>query len=126
VLQVADSNTVKDRFLFSFNDILIVTKPVPHDYDVLLDLNKSSPSGRKFIVKSVVQLRGVRFTTDGDDLPLSSLAFISRNSLIRSFVVQFPKDVDNGISHFFEKSGIRDDPTVLSQLLFRLLDLDSG
>jgi hypothetical protein len=31
VLQVANSNTVKDRFLFLFNDLLVFTKPVTHD-----------------------------------------------------------------------------------------------
>jgi serine/arginine repetitive matrix protein 2 len=124
VLQVANSNTVKDRFLFLFNDLLVIAKPVTHDYDALLEVNKPSPLDRKFIVKSVVQLRDVRFTADRDDLPLSSFASISRNPLVRTFVVQFAKDADNAISHFFEKSGTRDDPTVLGQLLFRMLDLD--
>ena len=124
VLQVANSNTVKDRFLFLFNDILVVAKPVTQDYDALLDMNKPSPLDRKFIVKSVVQLRDVRFTADRDDLPLSSFASISRNPLVRTFVVQFAKDADKAISHFFEKSGTRDDPMVLGQLLFRMLDLD--
>jgi len=124
VLQVANSNTVKDRFLFLFNDILVIAKPVTHEYDALLDLNKPSPLDRKFIIKSVVQLRDVRFAADRDDLPLGSLASLSRNSLLRTFVVQFAKDADNAISHFFEKSGTRDDPTVLGQLLFRMLDLD--
>lgn len=124
VLQVVNSNTVKDRFLFLFNDLLVIAKPVTQDYDALLDMNKPSPLDRKFIVKSVVQLRDVRFTADRDDLPLSSFASISRNPLVRTFVVQFAKDADNAISHFFDKSGTRDDPTVLGQLLFRMLDLD--
>lgn len=124
VFQVANSNTVKDRFLFLFNDILVIAKPVTHDYDALLDMSKPSPLDRKFIVKSVAQLRDVRFTADRDDLPLSSFASISRNPLIRTFVVQFAKDADHAISHFFEKSGTRDDPTVLGQLVFRMLDLD--
>ncbi|KAI0281542.1 hypothetical protein BC826DRAFT_1068957 [Russula brevipes] len=124
VLQVANSNTVKDRFLFLFNDILIVAKPVTHDYDALVDVNKPSPLDRKFIVKSAVQLRDVRFTADRDDLPLTSLTSIGRNPLVRTFVVHFAKDADHAISHFFEKSGTRDDPTVLGQLLFRMLDLD--
>ncbi|KAI9509498.1 hypothetical protein F5148DRAFT_1187202, partial [Russula earlei] len=124
VLQVANSNTVKDRFLFLFNDIIVVAKPVTQDYDALLDMNKPSPLDRKFIVKSVVQLRDVRFTADRDDLPLGSLASISRNPLVKTFVVQFAKDADIAISHFFEKSGTRDDPTVLGHLLFRMTDLD--
>ena len=124
VFQVANSNTVKDRFLFLFNDILVIAKPVTHDYDALLDMSKPSPLDRKFIVKSVAQLRDVRFTADRDDLPLSSFASINRNPLVRTFVVQFSKDADHAIAQFFEKSGTRDDPTVLGQLLFRMLDLD--
>ncbi|KAH9056579.1 hypothetical protein EDB87DRAFT_1579298 [Lactarius vividus] len=124
VLQVANSNTVKDRFLFLFNDILVIAKPVTHDYDALLDTSKPSPLDRKFIVKSVAQLRDVRFTADRDDLPLGSSASISRNPLVRTFVVQFAKDADHAIAQFFEKSETRDDPTVLGQLLFRILDLD--
>jgi serine/arginine repetitive matrix protein 2 len=116
---VANSNTVKDRFLFLFNDILVVAKPVTQDYDTLLDTNKPSPLDRKFIVKGVIQLWDVRFTVDRDDLPLSSFASISRNPLVRTFVVQFAKDADRAISHFSEKSDMRDDPTVLGQLLFR-------
>jgi serine/arginine repetitive matrix protein 2 len=84
-------------------------------------MNKPSPLDRKFIVKIVVQLRDVRFTADRDDLPLSSFASIGRN---RIFVVQFAKDADNAISRFFEKSSTHDDPRVLGQLLFRMLDLD--
>ena len=124
MLQVANSNKVKDCFLFLFNHLLVIAKPILHDYDALLEVNKPSPLDRKFIVKSVVQLQDVRFTADRDDPPLNSFASISRNPLVRTFVVQFAKDADNAISHFFEKFGTRDDPTVLGQLLFRMLDLD--
>ena len=77
-------------------------------------------------MKSVVQLRNVRFTADRDDLQLSSFASISPNPFVRTFVIQFVKDVDGAISHFFDKSGTRDDPTVLGQLSFRMLDLDKA
>jgi serine/arginine repetitive matrix protein 2 len=122
VFQVANSNTMKDCFLFLFNDILIITKPVTHEYDALLDMNKPSPLDWKFIMKSIVQLCDVQFTANRDDLLLSPLASISWNPPIRTFVVQFAKDADSAISHFFEKSGTCDDLTVLSQLLFRMLD----
>lgn len=94
VSQVADSNTVKDGFLFLFSDILIIAKPVTQDYDALLDTNKPLPLDQKFIV---VQPRDVRFTADRDNLPLSSFGSISRNPLVRTFVVQFAKDEDSAI-----------------------------
>ena len=47
---------------------------------------------------------------------------------METFVVQFDKDVDNTISHFFNKSGMRDDPTALglsqSILINILFELD--
>ncbi|KAF8259101.1 hypothetical protein EI94DRAFT_1813952 [Lactarius quietus] len=124
VLQVANSNTVKDRFLFLFNDILVIAKPVTHDNDALLDMSKPSPLAQKFIVKSVTQLRDVRFTADRDDLPFSSFRSLSRNPVVRTFIVQFSKDADHAIAQFFENSSTRVNPTVLGQLLFRMLDLD--
>lgn len=71
VLQVANSNTVKDGFLFLFSDILVIAKPVTQDSDALLDTNKPLPLDRKFIV---VQPRDVWFTADRDNLLLSSFA----------------------------------------------------
>ncbi|KAI0063594.1 hypothetical protein BV25DRAFT_395576 [Artomyces pyxidatus] len=124
VLQVANSNTVKDRFLFLFNDILVIAKPITQDNDSLLDTTKPSPLDRKFIVKSVVQLRHLRFTAERDDLPAKANAAANRHPLIRTFVVQFSKDPDRAIASFFDKTQSRDDPVVLGQLLFKTLDLD--
>ena len=56
---------------------------------------------RRFIVKSVVQLR-----------------------ITRTFVHNFSKDPDLAISTLFEKARSRDDPVGLGQLMFRTLDLD--
>ncbi|KAI0051205.1 hypothetical protein FA95DRAFT_1554782 [Auriscalpium vulgare] len=124
VLQVANSNTVKDRFLFLFNDILIVAKPIVQDHDSLLDTTKPSPLDRKFVVKSVVQLRCIRFTSERDDLPVKSSIPANRHPLIQTFIVQFAKDPDRAIATFFDKAQMRDDPVALGQLLFKTLDLD--
>ena len=90
---MADSDTVKDGFLFLFSDILVTAKPVTQDYDALLATNKPLPLDRKFLV----QPRDVRFTADRDNLPLSSFGSISRNPFMRTFVVQFAKDADSAI-----------------------------
>ena len=126
VLQVANSNTVKDRFLFLFNDILVIAKPVLLDQDSLLDSTKPSPLDRKFMVKSVVQLRQLRFTADRDDPQTKaySTSIANRHPLIRTFAVQFTKEPDHAISTFFEKTGTRDDAVVLGRVLFKSLDLD--
>jgi len=125
VLQVVNSNTVKDRFLFLFNDILIIAKPILHDQDSLMDPSTLTVLDRRFIVKNVVQLRNLRVKADRDDS--RSQAHISgslKHSLTRTFVHDFTKDPDHAIANLFEKARSRDDPVGLGQLMFRTLDLD--
>ncbi|KAH9911831.1 uncharacterized protein B0H18DRAFT_891602 [Fomitopsis serialis] len=126
LLQVANANTVKDRFLFLFNDILVIAKPIVQDHDALLDTTKPSPLDRKFIVKSVCQLRDLRLCSDRDEprSKLSSNTNQMRHPVIGNFVMQFSKDPDHAISALFAKTNCRDDPTALGQLLFRTVDLD--
>ncbi|KAJ3826291.1 hypothetical protein F5880DRAFT_1476511 [Lentinula raphanica] len=123
VLQVVNANTVKDRFLFLFSDILVIAKPITEGGNEGLDL--PTPE-RKFAVKSVVSLQNMRFNADRID-PVnrnSTLGLPNRNPLLRSFVHQFSKDPDRAISTFFAKSGLTDDPAFLGQLIFRLTELD--
>ncbi|KAF8893839.1 hypothetical protein BD779DRAFT_1669368 [Infundibulicybe gibba] len=127
VLQVVNPNTVKDRFLFLFNDILIIAKPVIQEQDSLMDAySKPNPLDRKFVVKSVVLLHQLRINPDRTDTQpkTSSYATAPRNPVIKSFVHQFTKDPDHAISSLFSKTGMPDDPTILGQLLFKTLDLD--
>lgn len=126
IFQVANANTVKDRFLFLFNDILVIAKPIIQDHDALLDPMKPSPIDRKFIVKSVCQLRDLRLCSDRDE-PRSKSAHGTtqlHHPVIRSFVTQFSKDPDHAVAALFAKANCRDDPIALGQLLFRTTDLD--
>ncbi|KAJ4498072.1 hypothetical protein C8R41DRAFT_819231 [Lentinula lateritia] len=123
VLQVVNANTVKDRFLFLFSDILVIAKPVAEGENEGMDL--PTPE-RKFTVKSVVSLQNLRFNADRAD-PVnrnSTFGLPNRNPLLRSFIHQFSKDPDHAISTFFAKSGLSDDPVFLGQLLFRTTELD--
>ncbi|KAI0315140.1 hypothetical protein OF83DRAFT_1174122 [Amylostereum chailletii] len=125
VLQVANVNTVKDRFLFLFNDILVIAKPIIQESDALLDTAKPSPLDRKYIIKSVVQLRSLRFSADRDDPQVKlQAAAIARHPVVRSFVAHFAKDADHAIALFFDKTGMREDPVALGQLLFKTLELN--
>ncbi|KAH7925547.1 hypothetical protein BV22DRAFT_1195119 [Leucogyrophana mollusca] len=122
VLQVVNSVTVKDRFLFLFSDILVIAKPIVQDSDTLLDVAKPNPSDRKFVVKNVVLLRQVCFSNDREE-PQSKTA-PPRNTAIQTFVHQFASDPDHAITTLFTKSGCRDDPAVLALLLFKTAELD--
>lgn len=121
VLQVVNANTVKDRFLMLFSDLLIIAKPVVQEPDALLELTKPNPSDRKFIVKNVILLRNLCFSGDREDPQSRS---IPQNTLVQPFVEQFSGNPDRAIMSLFNKCGQHEDPVALAQLLFRTPDID--
>lgn len=121
VLQVVNSDTVKDRFLFLFNDIFIVAKPIIQDPDTFLELAKPNPSDRKFVVKNVVLLRNLRFSGEREEPQSRNMP---RNAFTQSFVEQFANDADQAIVSLFNNLGRSDDPVALAQLLFRMPEID--
>ncbi|PPQ63472.1 hypothetical protein CVT24_005129 [Panaeolus cyanescens] len=124
VLQVVNSNTVKDRFLILFNDILIVAKPAQNDRDNLMDAHKPSLPDRKYSVKHVVLLRDLRFCPDRSDVSNKSLGSGARTPLMRTFISQFAEDPERAISNLFSKSRVPEDSALLGQLLFKAYELD--
>ncbi|KAI0790778.1 hypothetical protein C8Q75DRAFT_760596 [Abortiporus biennis] len=126
VLQVSNANTVKDRFLLLFNDMLVVAKPVVQDHEALLENAKIDPSDRKYIVKSVVPLKDMKVSGDRDESRTKSTDSSNpmRHPVIRSFLHNFAKDPDHAITVLFEKSHCRDDPVALGQLMFKATDID--
>ncbi|KAG1862576.1 hypothetical protein DFJ58DRAFT_775827 [Suillus subalutaceus] len=109
-----------DRFLFLFNDILVIAKPRPEDSDTFLEVTKPNPADRKFTVKNVVLLRHICFTGEREE-PYSRA--IPRTPAVQAFVEQFSIDPDNAVALLFSSSDLRDDPA-LAQLLFRTPHID--
>ncbi len=117
VLQVVSSNTVKDRLLYLFNDVLIIAKPVQD--------GRGGASDKRCFVKNVVALRDLRLGPErGESQTKLSHNLMPRSSLVKTFVLQFAKDPDQAVAALFTKAGVRDDPSLLGQLLFRSVELD--
>ncbi|OJA14427.1 hypothetical protein AZE42_06429 [Rhizopogon vesiculosus] len=121
VFQVVNSNICKDRFLFLFNDILIIAKPRPEDSDTFLEVAKPNPADRKFTVKNVVLLRKLIFTSEREE---SCARAIPRTPAVQAFVERFSTDPDHAVASLFSTLGHRDDPAVLAQLLFKTSHID--
>ncbi|KAF8633447.1 hypothetical protein AX17_004616 [Amanita inopinata Kibby_2008] len=121
VLQVVNSNTVKDRLLFLFSDVLVIAKPVSQEQDAL-----RTSSDKRCLVKNVVMLRDLRLGIDRGEFQtkVSYNSLMPRSSVVKTFVNQFARDPDQAIAMLFSKSGTRDDPALLGQLLFRAVELD--
>ncbi|KAH9940420.1 uncharacterized protein BXZ73DRAFT_98856 [Epithele typhae] len=122
VLQVANANTIKDRFLFLFTDILIIAKPIIGDGDALVD-----STSRKVVVKSVVQLKELRFSSDRDDgrVKTGANSNAMRHPNVREFVQTFSKDPEHAVATLQAKTGSRDEAAI-GQLLFRAADIDKA
>ncbi|RDB25415.1 hypothetical protein Hypma_007842 [Hypsizygus marmoreus] len=125
VFQVVNTNTLKDRFLFLFTDILVIAKPVISDQDTFIDSPKPNPLDRKFIVKSVAMLNQLQFKADRTESHgISNQAMTSRNPVMRSFIHNFSRDPDSAIGSLFAKSSKADDAGIVGQVLFNTLELD--
>ncbi|EIW83159.1 hypothetical protein CONPUDRAFT_136292 [Coniophora puteana RWD-64-598 SS2] len=125
VLQVVNSNTVKDRFLFLFTDLLIIAKPVTRGPDAFLELTKPNPSDRKFIVKNVVQRSHLLVSGEREDVQSKVASRQSTQSpALSAFVRLFSSDPDRAVGNILSQAGYRDDPIAVGDLLFRTTELD--
>lgn len=115
VLQVVNVNTVKDRYLFLFNDILVIAKPV-------ITVGTQATLDMKFIVKSVVGL---------DKLVVSGLsdeptAEPPRHPAVTQFIQDFGEDAPTAVQQLIERSALKIDSVTLSSLLFKTVELDKS
>jgi hypothetical protein len=125
VLQVVDPNTVKDRFLFLFNDILIIAKPILQGKAVFND-TYSNPTDKKYTIKSVVRFRDLRFCQDRAEPPAKSSApsCIPNSPSLRAFIAQFAKDPIQAVAGLSSRSHGAIDPSLIAQVLFKTVELD--
>ncbi len=119
-MRLADSpplmQTVKDRFLFLFNDILVIAKP-------LSDAVSKSPLDGLFSVKSVVALANLTLMpATSDERPGSEAP--QRHPVVRQFIETFARDPPAAIKLLYERSQLQGDTSTLASLLFKTPELD--
>ncbi|WRT67712.1 uncharacterized protein IL334_004684 [Kwoniella shivajii] len=113
ILQVVNAHTVKDRYLFLFNDILVIAKPmITRGIHATLDM--------KYIVKSIVNL---------DKLAVSGLTEEPtkeppRHPVVTKFIDQFAQDPVSACSYLVERSNPKVDTATLASLIFKTPELD--
>ena len=111
VTQVIDSDTIRERFLFLFNDILVVAKPLEATHKAM---------ERSFIVKSIIDLYTVQVITNRDE----GLSSPPRHPLVQLFVRNFAVNADNAVASLLQSSGLDNDQVALGKLLFNTFELD--
>ncbi|KAL1412940.1 hypothetical protein Q8F55_000689 [Vanrija albida] len=114
VLQVVNVNTVKDRYLLLFNDILVIAKPLMPSGHPTANLDM------KFVVKSIVSL---------DKLVVSGIADEPtteppQHPAVQQFIKHFAEDPVQAVRQLVERSNPTIDSATLANLIFKTADLD--
>ncbi|GAA6053391.1 hypothetical protein JCM3770_002301 [Rhodotorula araucariae] len=123
VLQVVNANTVKDRHLFLFTDMLLIAKPIVEDHP--LTGEPIAPTlDSHFVVKSIVECRDVKLTAVEEPAEDGSPANKKRHPLLLAFVDRFANDPARAIAALVQKGGLANDGPTIANLLFRNMDLN--
>lgn len=110
VTQIVDSDTIRERFLFLFNDILVVAKPLEPTVMAM---------DRSFVVKNIIDLNTVQVIPNRR---LSSIGM--RHPFVQQFVRDFNENPDLAVANLLQSTGLEDDQVALGRLLFNTLELD--
>jgi hypothetical protein len=122
-LQVVNSNTVKDRYIFLFHDILIIAKPCfserpgsSHGSGATLDT--------EFAVKSIVELDKLKLSASRHAETFPDDAGRKKHPLFVSFVDRFANDPNKAIATLATKGLLPKDAEATANLLFRTPELN--
>lgn len=127
VSQVASSSSVKNRFLFLFNDVLVVAQPAPED-----ESTGKAALDRRYEVRNVIELHRLRVCV-GRDASSSNAAdygygtgIVQREPHVQIFIREFAMSPERAVHSLQSKSGVGNDPVALGRLLFETVELDRG
>lgn len=113
-LQLIAIQTAKDRFLFLFNDLLVIAKP-------LISSGMVANLDMKFMVKSIVPLD--KLTVSGLDTPETGIE-PPRHPVVNNFIDQFAADPVAACRYLTERSNPKVDAPTLASLIFKTAELD--
>jgi hypothetical protein len=113
VLQVVNAYTVKDRHLFLFTDLLLITKPIIED-DPVTGQPVPSTLDSSFSVKSVVELRHLKLQAAED--PPEDSSSKKRHPFLVQFVDRFANDPNRAIAALIQKGGLTNDAQTIANL----------
>jgi hypothetical protein len=126
VLQVVNANTVKDRHLFLFDDLLVIAKPIIDDHPSTGEPILPTLDSR-FLVKSIVEFKHLKLAAAEDpaeEAGSSASANKKRHPLLVAFVDRFANDPARAIASLVQKGGLSNDGPTIANLLFRNTDLN--
>lgn len=125
VSQVVSTSSVKSRFLFLFNDILVLAQPAPEDESV-----PRPALDRRYEVRNVIELHRLRLCVGrddaGSDYPTDGRGVVLREPAVQQFIRDFAINPSRAVDALQTKAGVGDDSVALGKLLFETVELDRG
>lgn len=115
VLQVVSRDSVKDRTLFLFSDLLIIAK-------CMTSIEGGLVMDKSFVVKNVLELKRCL----GPILSMGSqgLSGDRRSPFLQSFISDFPRDQARAVKKLCEAVGIKkDQPLFIADILYKTHEL---
>ena len=152
VFQVVNANTVKDRYLFLFNDLLLICKPIMDENIIVSSSSKRNSQEKNryrfrpnehslFQVKNIVQLGQLTLYISKDDFynashPGPTTIDIGPSGrpilpparkihpIMASALRKFESNANLGIQYLIDKGVLTNDPLSIANFLFKTPDLN--
>jgi hypothetical protein len=144
VFQVVNANTIKDRYLFLFNDLLLICKPIL-DENIIVSGSKKDNRFRfrpnensLFQVKNIVELGKLTLYLSKETEPRSSITSVELDAqgrpiipparkmhpIMASALRRFETNAAEGIAYLVDKNVLTKDPLSIANFLFKTPDLN--
>lgn len=114
VLQVVNAHTVKDRHLFLFTDLLLITKPLIED-DPVTGAPLPVTLDTSFLVKSVVELDHLHVLAASDPVEHRERDQ-KRHPLLLTFIDRFANDPKKAIGALIQRGNLSNDAQTIAHL----------
>ncbi|KAF9956945.1 hypothetical protein BGZ70_009698, partial [Mortierella alpina] len=115
ILQVINTSTVKDRYLFLFSDILLIAKPMSDGHPTI---------DSRFQVKDVIELKKISLslTRDKYDSKGGEAGAMGNRKIppaLSEFIHTFDQNPTRALNTFIQKRALHPDPVSVAHLLFK-------
>ncbi|KAG0057127.1 hypothetical protein BGZ83_001561 [Gryganskiella cystojenkinii] len=122
ILQVINTSTVKDRYLFLFSDLLLIAKPMSDGHPTIES---------RFQVKDVIELKKISLslTRDKHDAKNGTNGASGGRKIppaLAEFIHTFDQNPTRALNAFIQKKALQPDPVSVAYLLFKTPELSKS
>ncbi|KAG0249353.1 hypothetical protein BG011_009385 [Mortierella polycephala] len=119
ILQIINTSTVKDRYLFLFSDILLIAKPMSDGHPTI---------DSRFQVKEIIELKKISLSLTRDKYDpkngeAGALGNRKVSPILAEFIHTFDQNPARALNTFIHKRALHPDPVSEAHLLYKTPEL---